>query len=87
MAQIRLRMACEQAEENDNRLRQRICRVDRRIERRIVKRALRPPHPVHDASSARIESRSIAHDYARISRELVERIHFSNYPRRKPVIR
>ncbi len=75
VTKIRYRMTRQQAEENDDRL----CRAHlprrSRFERRIIERALRSPHPVHDTSSARIDIPSTAHDDARICRELLQRRH------------
>src|SRR5208282_977606 len=73
VAQIRLRMTREQAEENDNRLPERICCGDCGVKRRIVKGSLRSAHPVHDTSSAWVNGRSMAHPYAWIEGEVAER--------------
>ena len=73
-------MTREQAEENDNRLPERICCGDCCVERRIVKGALRSAHPVHDTSSARVNGLSMAHFYAWIEGKVAERCHQSALP-------
>ena len=50
--QICIRIVRHRREEDDDRLLQRIRGFHRDIERRIVQRALRALHPVHDAATA-----------------------------------
>src|SRR5271166_2794431 len=78
VAEICQRMTRQQPEEDDNWLPERICGGDSRVERKIVKRALRSAHPVHDTSSAWINRLLIAHRYTRINRELLKRRHACN---------
>src|SRR5271165_6029237 len=80
VADIRLRITREQAEENDNRLPESICCGDCCVERRIVEGALRSAHPVHDTSSAWVNGLSMAHPYAWIENEVAERCHQSALP-------
>ena len=83
VAKIRNRMTRLQAEVNDHRLPECICRRDGGVERRIVQRTLRAAHPVHDTSSALIGSHMTAQDDTRIDCELLEREHaFSKNPSR-----
>ena len=66
MPQVTVGIERDRGEEDDDRLVQRVRRLDRSIEGRIVDRALRPLHPVDDASTVRIGIAFPPHPYARV---------------------
>ena len=70
VALVRVRIERHDAEEHDERLAEPIGGIDRRVERRIVERALRTLHPVDDDTPSRVDRPIIPPCRPRIVEEL-----------------
>ena len=54
VAQIGVRIKRDRSKKDDTRFAQRVCRLHRNLKRRIIKRTLRPLHPVNNAPAVRV---------------------------------
>ena len=80
MAQISMMGSRQQLKKNHRRFAQQVGGVDSNVQRRIILRALRTPHPVNHTTAVAIRSTRFAAKYSRIELQHFEVLHESLSP-------